>query len=83
MIVCMCKVVSDRAIRAARQAGAGTMEAIAAATGAGAGCGCCRDAIAKMLAEPCKPVPCAGCPRRAAANEAVPARIAAQQLETP
>lgn len=83
MIVCICHAVSDRAIRAARQAGAETTEAVAATTGAGTACGCCRDTITKVLAEPCKPVPCSGCPRRAAANEAVPARIAAQQLETP
>jgi bacterioferritin-associated ferredoxin len=87
MIVCMCEAVSDRAIRAAREAGAQTLEAVAAATGAGSGCGCCHATIAKVLAEtskpsPCRPVPCAGCPR-AAANEAVPARIAAERLQAP
>jgi bacterioferritin-associated ferredoxin len=88
MIVCICEAVSDRAIRAARDAGAATVAAVAAATGAGTGCGCCHGTIAKILAEPvravpCKPAPCAGCPNRAAANEGVPARIAAEQLKTP
>ncbi|HET7827180.1 MAG TPA: (2Fe-2S)-binding protein [Anaeromyxobacter sp.] len=83
MIVCLCEVVSDRAIRAAREAGAHTVEAMAAATGAGSGCGCCHGAIAKILAEPCRPVPCAGCPRRADAPDGVPARIAAEQVKAP
>ena len=87
MIVCLCEAVSDRAIRAAREAGAHSLEAVAAATGAGSGCGCCHGTIAKMLAErgrpsPCKAAPCPGCPR-AAANEAVPARIAAERLDAP
>ncbi len=83
MIVCLCRIVSDRTIRAAREAGAATVEAIGAATGAGTGCGCCRETIAKILAEPCRPVPCVGCPRSAEAPEAVPARIAAERLEVP
>jgi bacterioferritin-associated ferredoxin len=84
MIVCLCKVVSDRAIRAARDAGAHTLEAVADATGAGSGCGCCQGTIRKILAEPCRPVPCLGCPQqRAAANETVPARIAADSLKAP
>jgi bacterioferritin-associated ferredoxin len=83
MIVCICGAVSDRAIRAARDAGAETIEAIAAASGAGTGCGCCHGTIAKLLAEPCRLVPCAGCPKRAAGPESVPSRIAAEQLKTP
>jgi bacterioferritin-associated ferredoxin len=88
MIVCLCKVVSDRAIRAARDAGARTLEAVAGATGAGSGCGCCHGTIRKILAEPCRPVPCPGCPQpqpqpRAAANETIPARIAADSLKAP
>jgi bacterioferritin-associated ferredoxin len=86
MIVCLCEAVSDRAIRVAREAGADSLEAVAAATGAGSGCGCCHGTIAKLLAEgnpqPCKAPPCPGCPR-AAANEAVPARIAADRVNTP
>lgn len=83
MIVCLCEAVSDRAIRAARDAGAQTLEAVAAATGAGTGCGCCHGTIAKILAEPCKPVPCIGCPRRAESPDGVPARIAAAQVKVP
>jgi bacterioferritin-associated ferredoxin len=82
MIVCVCKAVSDRAIRAARDAGATTPALVAAATGAGTSCGCCRDAVARILAEPCRAAaPCPGCPNRA--PEAVPARIAADRLKTP
>ncbi len=83
MIVCICKSISDRAVRAARAAGARSREAIAAATGAGTACGCCHDAIETVLAAPCKAEPCAGCPNRAAASETVPHRIAADRLTTP
>jgi bacterioferritin-associated ferredoxin len=87
MIVCVCEAVSDREVRATRDAGAQSLEAIAEATGAGAGCGCCHGTIAKILAEgtkgsPCKAVPCTGCPKLAA-NEAIPARIAAERVKTP
>lgn len=82
MIVCVCKFVSDRAVRAAREAGARTQAAVAAVTGAGTSCGGCREAIEGILAEPCKAEPCAGCPN-AAASEAVPRRIAADRLKTP
>jgi bacterioferritin-associated ferredoxin len=81
VIVCLCQAVSDHTIRAARDAGATTVGSIAAATGAGTGCGCCLGAIARILAEPCRAVPCADCPERAA--EAVPLRAAAGKLETP
>jgi NAD(P)H-nitrite reductase large subunit len=56
---------------------------VAAATGAGTACGRCRETIAAILATPCKPEPCAGCPNRAAANEAVVHRVAADRLEAP
>lgn len=75
MIVCLCRSVSDRAIRAARAAGAETVAHVAAATGAATGCGRCREAVARVLAEPC-PAPCPGCPR-AEASGGVPRRIAA------
>ncbi len=83
MILCICKSISDHAVRAARAAGALTAEAIAAATGAGTACGCCRDAIATLVAAPCKAERCPGCPNRAAASDAVPHRIAADRLDTP
>ncbi len=81
MIVCVCRAISDRAVRAARAAGARTVEAIAAATGAGTLCGCCRDEMARIIAQPCKADPCPGCPR--AATGAVPQRIAAGSLQAP
>jgi bacterioferritin-associated ferredoxin len=81
VIVCLCKAVSDRDIRAARDAGAATVARIGAATGAGRGCGCCHEAIVRILAEPCRAVPCPGCP--GGAPEGVPARIAADRLKTP
>jgi bacterioferritin-associated ferredoxin len=83
VIVCICKSISDRVVRAARAAGALTAEAIAAATGAGTSCGCCHDTIERMIAAPCKAEPCAGCPNRAAASDAVPQGIAADRLDTP
>lgn len=83
MIVCICKFVTDRQVRAARAAGASTVEAVGAATGAGTGCGCCHETIAKILAAPCKPEPCHGCPNRAAPSESVPARIAAERVKAP
>jgi len=87
MIVCLCRAVSDRTIRAARAEGASTVEAIAAVTGAGTGCGCCRGAIAQILAEPSRPAPCAVRPARpaepAGAPEAVPVRVAAVGRDSP
>ena len=80
MIVCLCKAVNDRAVRAARNAGAATVEAIGAATGAGTCCGCCKGTIAAILAEPCRAEPCPDCPSRA---DAVPRRVAAEPLKTP
>ncbi len=82
MILCVCKFVPEGAVRAAREAGAGTLEAVAAATGAGTGCGCCRQAIARILSQPCQSGPCRGCPSRTA-TDAVPRRVAAGGLETP
>lgn len=81
MIVCLCRFVTDRDVRAARARGADTVEAVSAATGAGTGCGCCRGAIATILAEPCRAVPCAGCPNRA--SEGVPRRVAANPVKSP
>jgi bacterioferritin-associated ferredoxin len=78
VIVCLCRAVSDRAIRAARDGGARSVEAIGAATGAGTCCGCCRGSIAQILAEPCAARPCAD-----ASAETVPLRAAADRLKTP
>ncbi|WP_242340509.1 MULTISPECIES: bacterioferritin-associated ferredoxin [Anaeromyxobacter] len=83
MIVCICRAVSDRAIRAARDAGAASVEAVGAATGAGTCCGCCRGSIARILAEPCR-APCVAVQdREDTSAETVPLRAAADRLKTP
>lgn len=82
MIVCVCRSVSDRVVRAARAAGARTLAAVAIATGAGDDCGCCHGAVERILAEPCKAEPCPGCPGSRSAG-AVPPRAAAGELRTP
>ncbi|HET6344841.1 MAG TPA: (2Fe-2S)-binding protein [Myxococcota bacterium] len=51
MIVCLCKVVSDREIEAAIDEGHTTLKAIARTCGAGTGpgCGACRPAVMAMV----------------------------------
>jgi bacterioferritin-associated ferredoxin len=68
MIVCLCRAVSDRAIRTAAAVGL-TLAEIGRATGAGSDCGRCADAVARVVAEPGprKAEPCIGCPRGAPA----------------
>ncbi len=68
MIVCLCRAVSDRAIRIAAAVGL-TLAEIGRETGAGSDCGRCADAVARIAAEPgaCKAEPCIGCPRGALA----------------
>jgi bacterioferritin-associated ferredoxin len=65
MIICICRGVSDRAIEAALDSGAGSAAGIARETGAGTDCGCCKDAIEELALQrsPCSTPPCAGCPR--------------------
>jgi bacterioferritin-associated ferredoxin len=82
VIVCICRAVSDRAIRAARDGGARSVEAIGVATGAGTCCGCCRGSIARILAEP-RPVPACEVSRADAPSETVPLRAAADRLKEP
>jgi bacterioferritin-associated ferredoxin len=60
VIVCHCKVVSDRAIRREVDHGAETAAEIAARCGAGARCGLCRPTIDALVAvhnvrEPARP----------------------------
>ena len=77
MIVCICRVVSDRAIVRAVSNGASSVDEVAAACGAGTGCGACRPQISQMIAEcrACCASPSADCPR--AQNEvASPAYLA-------
>jgi bacterioferritin-associated ferredoxin len=63
MIVCICRRVSDKTIRAAIQDGAQSVQEIALATRAGTGCGCCQPYIAEMIQEACAGT-CADCPRK-------------------
>jgi bacterioferritin-associated ferredoxin len=49
MIVCLCRGVSDRAVRAAIRAGAETEEQVAELCGAGSGCGGCGPTISELL----------------------------------
>jgi bacterioferritin-associated ferredoxin len=50
MIVCHCRALSDRAIRAAIEAGADEDD-LAQQCGAGGKCGGCRPALRRLLAE--------------------------------
>ena len=66
MIVCICKVVSDRTIRQAITNGAHSVESVTLATRAGSCCGACRPQIAEMVqaivTEHCTGS-CGDCPR--------------------
>jgi bacterioferritin-associated ferredoxin len=65
VIVCVCRRVSDRAVGAAIDAGARTVEDVARVTGAGTSCGCCRPAIDQAVRAhgACSDLPCVACPR--------------------
>lgn len=82
MIVCLCRGVSDRAVREAVRSGASGAEEVGRLTGAGTDCGCCRGTIAGIVArEVPAPSACAGacadCPDRPRGVEAPPPRVAA------
>jgi bacterioferritin-associated ferredoxin len=49
VIVCHCRVVSDRVIRSAVRCGADDLEAVADACGAGTDCGGCHERIEQLL----------------------------------
>jgi bacterioferritin-associated ferredoxin len=51
MIVCHCRRVCDRTIRAAIQAGACTEDAVAEACGAGSVCGGCLPLVEELIEE--------------------------------
>ena len=51
MIVCHCRAVSDRTIRACVRTGATSAEAISELTGAGGCCGGCEPAILDLIDE--------------------------------
>jgi bacterioferritin-associated ferredoxin len=49
MIVCICRRVCDKTIRAVIQAGAETVDEVRAVCGAASGCGACADTIEAMI----------------------------------
>ncbi len=49
MIVCLCRRVSDRDIRAAVQAGVTEFEVMLDRTGAASNCGCCHDCAREVF----------------------------------
>lgn len=51
MIVCICRAVSDRTVRAAIAAGAATVKQVGQACGAGTCCGACRPQLYKLIAD--------------------------------
>ena len=51
VLVCHCRVISDRAVRAAASAGATSVHEVAAVCGAGGECGGCHPTIEALLAE--------------------------------
>lgn len=53
MLICHCRVVSDREIREAIDCGASDHCAVAKACGAGTGCGGCVPMIRELLADHC------------------------------
>jgi len=58
MVLCICRVVTEREIDAAVHAGARSVDAVAACCGAGTDCGACREAIEARIEDSC-----AACPR--------------------
>ena len=51
MYVCLCRAVTDRAVRRAVARGAGCVEDLVASCGAGARCGGCHDELQRLLSE--------------------------------
>lgn len=49
MIVCHCRAVSDRVVRAVIRSGADSLEEVTEQCGAGAGCGGCHPVIEHLL----------------------------------
>ena len=56
MIVCVCRVLSDHAIRAAIAGGAFTVEEVGVACRAGTGCGACVPVLERLIEEAGVPV---------------------------
>ena len=55
MIVCHCRVVTDRAVAAAVRAGAGSLAGVCRSTGAGQDCGSCVFAVRRVMCEHVEP----------------------------
>jgi bacterioferritin-associated ferredoxin len=51
VIVCHCRVVTDRAVTAAVAAGAGSLAGVCRSTGAGQDCGSCVFAVRRLMCE--------------------------------
>jgi bacterioferritin-associated ferredoxin len=51
VIVCHCRAVSDRTIRACARAGVSSIEEVGQLTGAALGCGGCQDLVEQILCE--------------------------------
>ncbi|MBV9831714.1 MAG: (2Fe-2S)-binding protein [Marmoricola sp.] len=51
MIVCHCRVVTDRAVADAVRAGAGSVSSVCRATGAGQDCGSCVFSLKRLVCE--------------------------------
>ncbi len=68
MIVCICRRVTDKQVKAAIDGGAVTVEAVGRCTRAGTGCGCCREQIQEMI------------DAQAAACDLVPLRVVSPYL---
>ena len=64
MIVCLCRVVTDRTVRTAVDGGARSVAEVERACGAGSGCGVCRPALAALIEERVCEHACPDCPRK-------------------
>ena len=51
MILCLCRGVSDRAVRAVIDAGAATVDDVTAACAAGSDCGACHEMLEEVLGQ--------------------------------
>lgn len=52
MYVCICKAVTDKQIRRARDEGVATLEDLRDTLGVASGCGSCTDMVESILGEP-------------------------------
>ena len=67
MVVCVCRVVTDSAIREAVADGAADVDDVVARTGATTGCGACSCAVEELVQKACEGgsgSKCSDCPRK-------------------